>query len=106
MVNSMYKVISKVLANRLRGVIADVISDCQFAFVGNRNMLDSVMIANEAVHEAKRSKKPTFLLKVDFEKAYDSINWGFLFYMLRRMKFGKRWVRWIKGCLTSASVSI
>lgn len=69
-------------------------------------MLDNVLVANEAVHEAKRSRKPTFLLKVDFEKAYDSVNWGFLFYMLRRLKFRERWIRWVKGCLSSASVSI
>lgn len=74
LVNCMYKVISKALANRNRGVIYDVIDPCQFAFMGGRNMLDSVLVANEVVHEAKRKKKPTFVLKVDYEKAYDSFD--------------------------------
>lgn len=106
LVNCMYKVISKALANRIRDVITDVIDICQFAFVGGRNMLDSVLVANEVVHEAKRRKKPTFVLKVDYEKAYDSVDWGFLLYMLKRLNFGEKWVSWIRSCLMSSSVSV
>jgi len=46
------------------------------------------------------------VFKVDFEKAYDSVSWQFLFYMLRIMGFHERWISWIKGCITLASVSI
>ncbi|XP_057453105.1 uncharacterized protein LOC130744965 [Lotus japonicus] len=106
LVNCVYKVMAKVLAIRMKEVMSYVIDDCQFAFVGNKNMLDSVPIANEVIHEAKRRKQATFVLKVDFEKAYDTISWQFLTYMLRRMKFGERWVRWIKGCLESSCVSV
>lgn len=106
LVNCMYKVISKILAIRLRGVISNIIDDCQSAFVGERNMLDSVLVANEIIHEAKRRKKSSFVLKIDFEKAYDTVDWEFLLYMLRRLKFGEKWVQWIKACLASASVSV
>lgn len=106
LVNCMYKVLSKLLANRLKGVMSSIIDECQFAFVGGKNMLDSVLIANEVFHEAKRNKLPTFLLKIDYEKAYDSVNWGFLIYMLGRLNFGERWIKWVKNCLSSSSISV
>ena len=46
------------------------------------------------------------MFKVDFEKAYDSVSWHFLFYMMRRMGFHEKWIGWIKGCLSSTSISI
>lgn len=73
----MYKVISKALANRLTGVIFDIIDACQFAFVGGRNMLDSVLVTNEVVLNAKKKQTSTFVLKIDYEKVYDSVDWVF-----------------------------
>lgn len=69
-------------------------------------MLDSVVVANEVVHAAKTDGKATFLFKVNFEKAYDTVDWGFLRYMMRRMNFCEKWIQWIDGCLKSASVSV
>jgi len=46
------------------------------------------------------------VFKVDFEKAYDMVNWEFLFYMLERLGFNAKWIKWIKGCLASSSVSM
>jgi len=58
------------------------------------------------VDEAKRRQKPCIVLKVDYEKAYDSISWKFLFYMLRRLGFCSKWIQWIEGCLKSASILV
>ena len=69
-------------------------------------MLHSVLIANEVIDEAKRSQKSCLVFKVDYEKAYDSVSWGFLSYMLRRMDFCSKWIQWVEGCLKSASVSV
>ena len=45
-------------------------------------------------------------MKLDFENAYDSVNWEFLFYMMRRLGFCGKWVQWIRACFESATVSI
>jgi len=62
----------------LRNVIGSVISDIQFAFVKRRQIFDGILVANEVIHEAKRLNKDLLLFKVDFEKAYDSLNWNYL----------------------------
>jgi hypothetical protein len=59
----------------LRLVIGSAISESQTAFVKNGQILDGVLIANEVVDEARRSKKELLLFKVDFKKAYDSVDW-------------------------------
>ncbi|GAU15594.1 hypothetical protein TSUD_108530 [Trifolium subterraneum] len=69
LVGSLYKILVKVLANRLRLVIGSVISESQTAFVKDRQILDGILIANETVDEARRTKKELMLFKVDFEKA-------------------------------------
>jgi len=57
-------------------VIGSVISETQSAYVKNRQILDGILIANEVVYEARKSKKELMLFKVDFEKAYDSVDFG------------------------------
>ena len=78
LVGSLYKILAKLLANRLRQVIGSVVSEVQYDFVKNRQILDGILIANKVVDEARKSKKELMLFKVDFEKAYDSVNWGYL----------------------------
>lgn len=74
LIGRVYKVIAKLLAKRLKGILHKVIDEDKSAFLGCRNMLDSVIVANEVTHEARRKKKATLIFKVDFEKAYDSID--------------------------------
>lgn len=59
-------------------------------------MLDTVLVANETIDEAKRREKKCLVFKVDFKKAYDCVCWKFLLYMLKRMRFSGKWVSWIK----------
>lgn len=98
--------VSKVLANRLKKVLPKVIHENQFAFLGGRSMLESVVVVNETVSAAKKSKKPTLIFKVDYEKAYDSVSWDFLSYMMGRMQFNDKWMHWILNCLQSAIISV
>lgn len=64
------------------------------------------MVINEIIDLAKRRRDRCLLLKVDFEKAYDSVSWKYLDYMLIRMGFNFTWRRWMKACVTSNSISV
>jgi len=106
LVGSLYKILAKVLANRLRGVIGSVISDTQSAFIKGRQILDGILVANEVVDEARRSKKELILFKVDFEKAYDSIDFDYLDEVMRNMGFPTLWRKWINECIRTATAFV
>lgn len=100
------KVISKVLTNRLKTVMESVTYETQSAFLSGRYILDGPMIISEVMSWAKRRDKELFLFKIDFEKAYDNVHWGFLFSIMKQMRFPDRWCEWIHGVLASASSSV
>ncbi|KAJ9680549.1 hypothetical protein PVL29_019768 [Vitis rotundifolia] len=106
LVTSLYKIIAKVLSGRLRKVLHETISGFQGAFVEGRHILDAVLIANEVVDEKRRSGEEGVVFKIDFEKAYDHVDWGFLDHVLQRKRFSQKWRSWIRGCLSSSSFAI
>ncbi|XP_057808482.1 uncharacterized protein LOC131022959 [Salvia miltiorrhiza] len=106
LINCLYKVISKVLASRLKQVMHLIIAECQSAFVGGRYILDGVIVLNEIIEETTKKKKGLALFKVDFARAYDTVDWAFLDNMLEHMNFGFKWRGWISGCLCSASANV
>ncbi|XP_058185636.1 uncharacterized protein LOC131302861 [Rhododendron vialii] len=65
-----------------------------------------VLIANEAIHCWKNRSQGGLILKIDFEKAYDCVNWGFLLDILAKMGFGEKWCGWIKECVSTVSMSV
>jgi len=106
LVGSLYKILAKVLANRLRLIIRSVVSDSQSAFIKGRQILDGVLVANEIVDEARKSRKEFLLFKVDFEKAYDSIDWGYLDEVMCKMGFPNLLWKWIKECIGTATALV
>jgi exonuclease III len=106
LLGSLYKLFAKVLAVRLGKVMDSIISKSQSAFIKGRFLADGVVVLNEIVDYAKRSNKECLILKVDFEKAYDSVSWDFLDYMLGRFGFGTKWRAWMKRCVCSGNLSV
>lgn len=106
LLGSLYKILSKVLAKRLAGVMNSIISSSQSAFIKGRNLVDGVLVVNEIVDFAKRAKRQCLILKVDFEKAYDSMDWSFLVYMMTRFGFPTKLIEWMKACVCAGSMSI
>ena len=106
LIGCVYKIVAKVLANRLKRIMPIIIDERQSALIAGRHLLHSAAIAIEVVEEARKAKEPCLIFKVDFERAYDSVSWNFLSYILRRMGFCDKWIHWMEGCLKSAFVSV
>ena len=106
LIGSLYKIISKILANRIVNVLGDIVDDVQSAFVANRQILDGPFILNELFQWCKKKKKQTMIFKVDFEKAYDSVRWDYLNDVLKKFGFGDKWCGWIRSCLYSSKGSV
>ncbi|GLT52596.1 hypothetical protein SLA2020_259280 [Shorea laevis] len=83
-----------------------IIGESQVAFVGGRQLVDSVLVLNEVVHEVKWRKQESFILKANFEKVYDSVDWGFLDWMMDSMGFGTKWRKWMWECLSTVRIFI
>ena len=106
LVGGLYRWLTKVLANRLKEVLAKVISMSQNVFVEGRESMDVVLIANKAIDSILKSNRGAILCKLDIEKAYDHVDWSFLLAVLEKMGFGERCRRWIKWCLSTARFSV
>jgi len=106
LVGSMYKILVKVPANRLCSIIGSVISETQSAFVKGRQIIDGILVANEVVDDARKCKKELLLFKVDFEKAYDSIDWRYLDEVVYKMGFPVLWRKWINECIGTATALV
>ncbi|GJR37353.1 cellulose synthase-like protein G3 [Tanacetum coccineum] len=106
LIGSMYKIITKILANRLSLVISELVSDVQSAFVFNRQILDGPFILNELLSWFKHKNTKALIFKIDFKKAFDLVIWDYLDVVLNYFGFGPKWRSWIQGCLNSAVGSI
>ncbi|GJS00325.1 RNA-directed DNA polymerase, eukaryota [Tanacetum coccineum] len=106
LIGSLYKIIAKILANRLVGVLGDLVNEVQSAFVADRQILDGPFILDEVLQWCRRKKKHALIFKVDFEKAFDSVRWDFVDDVLNKFGFGERWRTWIQSCLRSSRGSI
>ena len=107
--NVLYKLISKVLANRLKKILPHIISNTQSVFPSNKEILDNILVAFESLHhlKSKKSRKKGFLaIKLDMSKSYDRVEWVYILKLMEKMGFTRKWIQLISECISTISYSI
>lgn len=105
--NVAYKIISKIISNRLAPFMSKIISNSQSAFVNGRNITDNIYLAQELVRGYNvTNSPPKCCLKIDLRKAYDSISWDFMREVIQGLGVPSIMVQWIMQCVSTASFSI
>lgn len=102
-----FKVISKIIADRLAQILPTVISKNQKGFIQGRNIKDCLCLASEAINlRHKKSYAGNIALKIDITKSFDTLDWNFLLKVLNCFGFNNTFCNWIKTILASATLSI
>jgi hypothetical protein len=106
--NVLLKLISKILVQRIRPFLNDLIGPLQSSFIPNRGTTDNDLVAQEIVHymHKKKGKYSCIMIKIDFEKAYDSVDWGFLELTLTEFGFPSRIINLIMSGITSSTLAL
>jgi hypothetical protein len=97
LINCSFKIFSKALNNRLVRICDRLIAPNQTAFIKGRYILESVVAAHEIIHEIAKKGESGIILKLDYEKAYDRVDWVFLEEALSTRGFSEKWLRWIRS---------
>jgi hypothetical protein len=104
--NLCYKIITKIIANRIRPILSRTISKEQFGFLKGRQIIDAIGTVQECIHSIREKKLQAMILKIDLKKAYDCISWDYLRLVLLQCGFGLQTTKWIMGCITTTTYAI
>jgi hypothetical protein len=91
LLNVFFKIFTKVATNRLSTIAQKLIRPTQTAFLPGRNIMEGAVILHETIHELHTKKRDGVIFKINFEKAYDKVNWSFLPQTLRMKGFSQKW---------------
>lgn len=106
--NTIYKIVTKVIVNRLKEVIPGIVSPYQTGFVPRRKIQENIIIAQEMAHNMakRRGKLGFFAIKVDLSKAYDKLSWSFIWQTLEEIGFPDDLVHLIMFVATSVNTNV
>jgi hypothetical protein len=106
LIHSFAKLFTKVLATRLAPLMHQLVKPNQSAFIKGRVIHENYRAVQLSAKLLHRVKKSSALIKVDIAKAFDTVNWSFLFRLLEHFGFSRRWINWVAMLLSSASTRI
>jgi hypothetical protein len=89
-----------VIANKLKGLLSDLISENQGGFVQGRQIMDNIILVQEALHSSLKRREKGMIVKLDFANAFDRVRHSFLFEVLQKFGFGSGFINWIKACIS------
>ena len=101
LLNATYKLASSCIAERLKGVLPKIINKDQTGFISGRYIAENVRLLYNIINYTEKEKIPGILLLIDFEKAFDSVSWDFLFIVLDFFNFGRGFKKWTKVFYTN-----
>ena len=106
LLNVDYKISSKVLALRVKKVLPQIIHNDQTGYVEGRQIFESIRVIQDIMEITNTQNIPAILLLIDFEKAFDSLEWDFLHEALSKFNFGQQFIKWVKLLYTNISSCI
>lgn len=106
--NISYKIISKIMTNRLKPMLHKIISPWQATYVPGRNIIDNTVIAHEIVRYMKTTKNSNgaVAIKLDMSKDFDRMEWNFIINIFRKLGFSEKWCQLVNQCISTTSTSI
>ena len=106
--NTIYKVVTKVVVNRLKEVIDDIVSPYQTGFIPGRIIHENIVVAQELVHTMRRmtGRKGGLAIKVDLAKAYDRLKWSYIFLVLKNVGLPDNLIDLIMACITTVQTNV
>ena len=105
--STIYKCISKVIANRLKLVLHSLIDKAQSAFIKGRHISDNILLTQELMRNYHhKDSQVRGAIKVDLTKEFDYVRWEFILDLLSALRFPERMIHWIRACITSPRFSI
>lgn len=102
----MYKITSKIIANRMKGVLSDYISIEHHGFLKGRSIHEDVATAQEVIHSIHTDNIEAMIMKVDLYKAYDSVDWSFIQKLLLKIGFSMKNIWWVMACVTGFNFAV
>jgi exonuclease III len=106
LLNLDYKILTKVLAERIKKILPTIISPSQNGYITGRSTADSIRLIQDIIHLSELNHTPAILLTIDFQKAFDSIEWNFISVALEKFNFGPIFLTWIKTLYNDISSCI
>ena len=94
-----YKLITKVIANRIKEVLPSIIPENQGGFIQGRQIVDNIILVQEVIHSSINHWEKGMVIKLDLANSYDRVNYEFLFQVMLRFGFDPGLVRWIQACI-------